>query len=148
MVKRVFINVAIGLGLAIAGQFVQWAASLIAPLLGIAMPYESAPEDGSIPAALLEQINAMFLLASVGMLALSFVIGLLVRVKNVREGAARGAAWVAVVGLSQFLLSLGNGVVPVFGLLGTWVYLLAIILGPVLAGLVGTRHASPAPAPV
>ena len=148
MVKRVFINVAIGLGLAIAGQFVQWAASLIAPLLGIAMPYESAPEDGSIPAALLEQINAMFLLASVGMLALSFVIGLLVRVKNVREGAARGAAWVAVVGLSQFLLSLGNGVVPVFGLPGTWVYLLAIILGPVLAGLVGTRHASPAPAPV
>lgn len=101
-----------------------------------------------MPAALLGQINAMFLLASVGMLALSFVIGLLVRVKNVREGAARGAAWVAVVGLSQLLLSLGNGVVPVFGLPGTWVYLLAIILGPVLAGLVGTRHASPAPAPV
>lgn len=148
MVKRVFINVAIGLGLAIAGQFVQWAASLIAPLLGIAMPYESAPEDGSIPAALLEQINAMFLLASVGMLALSFVIGLLVRVKNVREGAARGAAWVAVVGLSQFLLSLGNGVVPVFGLLGTWVYLLAIVLGPVLAGLLGARRTEPVAAPV
>jgi len=148
MVKRVFINVAIGLGLAIAGQFVQLAAGLIAPVLGIPTPFESAPEDGSIPAALLEQINAMFLLASVGMLALSFVIGLLVRVKNVREGAARGAAWVAVVGLSQLLLSLGNGVVPVFGLLGTWVYLLAIILGPVLAGLVGARHASPAPAPV
>ena len=148
MVKRVFINVAIGLGLAIAGQFVQWAASLIAPLLGIAMPYESAPEDGSIPAALLEQINAMFLLASVGMLALSFVIGLLVRAKNVREGAARGAAWVAVVGLSQFLLSLGNGVVPVFGLPGTWVYLLAIVLGPVLAGLLVARRSERVAAPV
>ena len=49
MVKRVFINVAIGLGLAIAGQFVQLAASLVGPLLGIPMPYESAPEDGSIP---------------------------------------------------------------------------------------------------
>lgn len=143
MVKRVFINVAIGLGLAITGQFVQLAASLIAPLLGIPTPYESAPEDGSLPDALLEQINAMFLLASVGMLALSFVIGLLVRVKNVREGAARGAAWVAVVGLSQFLLSLGNGVVPVFGLLGTWVYLLAIVLGPVLAGLLGARRTEP-----
>ena len=143
MVKRVFINVAIGLGLAIAGQFVQLAASLIAPLLGIPTPYESAPDDGSLPDALLEQINAMFLLASVGMLALSFVIGLLVRVKNVREGAARGAAWVAVVGLSQFLLSLGNGVVPVFGLLGTWVYLLAIVLGPVLAGLLGARRTEP-----
>lgn len=143
MVKRVFINVAIGLGLAIAGQFVQLAASLIAPLLGIPTPYESAPDDGSLPDALLEQINAMFLLASVGMLALSFVIGLLVRVKNVREGVARGAAWVAVVGLSQFLLSLGNGVVPVFGLLGTWVYLLAIVLGPVLAGLLGARRTEP-----
>ena len=143
MVKRVFINVAIGLGLAIAGQFLQLAASLIAPLLGIPTPYESAPDDGSLPDALLEQINAMFLLASVGMLALSFVIGLLVRVKNVREGAARGAAWVAVVGLSQFLLSLGNGVVPVFGLLGTWVYLLAIVLGPVLAGLLGARRTEP-----
>ena len=57
MVKRVFINVAIGLGLAIAGQFVQLAASLIAPLLGIPTPYESAPDDGSLPDALLEQIG-------------------------------------------------------------------------------------------
>ena len=144
MVKRVFINVAIGLGLAIAGQFVQLAASLIAPLLGIPTPYESAPEDGSIPPALMEQINAMFLLASVGMLALTFAIALILRVKSPKEGAARGAAWVAVVGLSQFLLGLGNGVVPVFGLLGTWLYLLAIVLGPVLAGLIGARRAAPA----
>lgn len=144
MVKRVFINVAIGLGLAIAGQFVQLAASLVGPLLGIPMPYESAPEDGSIPPALMEQINAMFLLASVGMLALTFAIALILRVKSPKEGAARGAAWVAVVGLSQFLLGLGNGVVPVFGLLGTWLYLLAIVLGPVLAGLIGARRAAPA----
>ena len=144
MVKRVFINVAIGLGLAIAGQFVQLAASLVGPLLGIPMPYESAPEDGSIPPALMEQINAMFLLASVGMLALTFAIALILRVKSPKEGAARGAAWVAVVGLSQFLLGLGNGVVPVFGLLGTWLYLLAIVLGPVLAGLIGARCAAPA----
>ena len=144
MVKRVFINVAIGLGLAIAGQFVQLAASLIAPLLGIPTPYESAPDDGSLPPALMEQINAMFLLASVGMLALTFAIALILRVKSPKEGAARGAAWVAVVGLSQFLLGLGNGVVPVFGLLGTWLYLLAIVLGPVLAGLIGARRAAPA----
>ncbi len=144
MVKRVFINVAIGLGLAIAGQFVQLAAGLIAPVLGIPTPFESAPEDGSIPAALLEQINAMFLLASVGMLALTFAIALILRVKSPKEGAARGAAWVAVVGLSQFLLGLGNGVVPVFGLLGTWLYLRAIVLGPVLAGLIGARRAAPA----
>lgn len=143
MVKRVFINVAIGLGLAIAGQFVQLAASLIAPLLGIPTPYESAPDNGSLPDALLEQINAMFLLASVGMLALTFAIALILRVKSPKEGAARGAAWVAVVGLSQFLLGLGNGVVPVFGLLGTWLYLLAIVLGPVLAGLIGARRAAP-----
>ena len=144
MIKRVFVDVAIGLGLAIAGQFVQLTAGLIGPLLGIPMPYESAPEDGSIPPALMEQINAMFLLASVGMLALTFAIALILRVKSPKEGAARGAAWVAVVGLSQFLLGLGNGVVPVFGLLGTWLYLLAIVLGPVLAGLIGARRAAPA----
>ena len=86
----------------------------------------------------------MFLLASVGMLALTFAIALILRVKSPKEGAARGAAWVAVVGLSQFLLGLGNGVVPVFGLLGTWLYLLAIVLGPVLAGLIGARRAAPA----
>ena len=84
----------------------------------------------------------------VPMLKVAELSKLLVRAKNVREGAARGAAWVAVVGLSQFLLSLGNGVVPVFGLLGTWVYLLAIVLGPVLAGLLGARRTEPVAAPV
>ncbi|MHA6523669.1 hypothetical protein [Tessaracoccus sp. G1721] len=144
MIKRVFVDVAIGLGLAIAGQFVQLTAGLIGPLLGIPMPYESAPEDGSVPPALLEQINAMFLLASVGMLALTFVIALILRVKSPKDGAARGAAWVAVVGLSQFLLGLGNGVVAVFGLFGTWLYLLAIVLGPVVAGLLRSRRTEPA----
>lgn len=66
MIKRVFVDVAAGLGLAIAGQFVQMAAGLIGPMVGIPMPYEMAPEDGSIPPALLEQINTMLLLASSG----------------------------------------------------------------------------------
>ncbi|WP_353081840.1 hypothetical protein [Tessaracoccus lapidicaptus] len=140
MVKRVFVDVAIGLGLAIAGQFVQLTASIVGPLLGLPFAYESAPEDGSVPEALLTQIDWMFWLASIGMLLLSFLIGLILRIASVREGATRGAAWVAVVALSQFLLGLGNGVVPVFGLLGVWVYFVAVVLGPVLAGLIGARR--------
>lgn len=140
MVKRVFVDVAIGLGLAIAGQFIQLTASIVGPLLGLPFAYESAPEDGSVPEALLTQIDWMFWLASIGMLLLSFLIGLILRIASVREGAARGAAWLAVVALSQFLLGLGNGTVPVFGLLGVWVYFAAVVLGPVLAGLIGARR--------
>lgn len=143
MIKRVFVDVAAGLGLAIAGQFVQMGASLLGPLMGIPMPYEMAPEDGSIPPALLEQINAMFLLASIGMLILSFLLGWLLKTDGVADGLKRGAVWVAVVGLSQFLLGLQPGVVQVFVLLGAWVYLVGILLGPVLAGLIGARRSAP-----
>ena len=143
MIKRVFVDVAAGLGLAIAGQFVLLAASFIGPMLGIPMPYEMAPEDGSIPPALLTQINVMYLLASVGMLILSFLLGWLLRTDGVADGLKRGAVWVAVVGLSQFLLGLQPGVVQVFVLLGAWVYLLGILLGPALAGLLRSRRAEP-----
>ncbi|MHA6513558.1 hypothetical protein [Tessaracoccus sp. Z1128] len=145
MIKRVFVDVAAGLGLAIAGQFLQFAASLAGPLLGLPMPYESAPEDGTIPAALLDQINAMFWLAAAGMIVLSFLVAMLLKTRAVSDGLRRGAVWVAVVGLSQFLLSLGNGMVPVFGLLGTWAYLVAVFAGPVLAGLLGSRRRHDAP---
>ena len=56
------------------------------------------------------------------------------------KGAGSGAIWVVVVGVSQFLLGLGQGAVPVMGLVGTWVYLAAIMLGPMLVGLVGARR--------
>lgn len=144
MIKRVFVDVAAGLGLAISGQFLLLAAKSIGPLLGIPMPYEMAPEDGSIPPALLDQINWMFLLASVGMLILSFLLGWLLKTDGVNDGLKRGAVWVAVVGLSQFLLGLQPGVVQVFVLLGGWVYLLAILVGAVLAGLIGARRSAPA----
>lgn len=140
MVKRVFVDVAIGVGLAILGQVAQMIASIVGPAIGLPFPYEMAPEDGSIPPDLLTQISWMFALASVLMLALTFVIAWLLKVGTVAEGAARGAIWTAVVGLSQFLLGLGNGVVPVFGLIGTWVYLAGIFLGPVLAGLLRSRR--------
>lgn len=71
------------------------------------------------------------------MLVLTFVIGLALKVHGVAEGAQRGIVWVAIVALSQFLLGLGEGVVLVFGLVGTYVYFAGILLGPILAGLVG-----------
>ncbi len=77
------------------------------------------------------------------MLILSFLLGWLLRTDGVADGLKRGAVWVAVVGLSQFLLGLQPGVVQVFVLLGAWVYLLCILLGPALAGLIGTRRPAP-----
>ena len=140
MLKRVLVDVGIGLALAIAGQFVQMGAGEVGRGLGLPFPYESAPEDGSIPPDLLAQISLMFALAAVGMLVLAFAIGALLRVRAAAEGAQRGLVWAAVVALGQALLGLGGGVVPVFGLVGTWVYLVAIVVGPVLAGVLGARR--------
>lgn len=125
-----------------AGQIAQLIASIVGPALGLPFPYEMAPEDGSVPAALVTQINLMFWLASILMLALAFLLGWLLKVRGPRNGLTRGAIWATVVGLSQAVLGLGQGTVNVMGLLGTWAYLLAIVLGPVLAGLVGGRRAA------
>lgn len=142
MIRRVLVDVLIGVGLAVVGQFVQLAAGVVGPLLGLPFPYEMAPEDGSVPPELLTQINLMFLLAAVGMLVLTFALGWLLRVRGVAGGAQRGAVWALMVALVQFVLGLGNGVVPVLGLPGTWVYFLAVLLGPVLAGLLDGRRAA------
>ena len=142
MIKRVLVDVLIGLGLAVVGQFVQLAASIVGPLLGLPFPYESAPEDGSVPPALLTQINLMFLLAAVGMVVLTFLLGWLLKVRGVADGAQRGAVWAVTVALVQVVLGLGDSVVPVLGLPGTWVYVLAVLLGPVVAGLLGGRRAA------
>lgn len=138
--RRVLVDLAIGLGLAVLGQFVQMGAGALGSAAGLPFPYESAPEDGTIPPALLTQISLMFALAALGMLIITLVLGRLLKVPSARQGAARGGEWAVVVGLSQFLLGLGEGVVPVFGLAGTWVYLAAVVIGPVLAGLMGRRR--------
>lgn len=140
MVRRIVIDLGLGLVLAVVGQFTQLAASVIGPVLGLPHPYDMAPEDGSVPQALLDQISSQFLLAAPLMLMLTFGLGWLRKVRGPVEGVGSGAIWVVVVGLSQFLLGLGQGVVPVMGLVGTWVYLAAIMLGPMLAGLVGARR--------
>jgi len=135
MLKRVLVDVGIGVALAIAGQFMQMAAGEVGRALGLPFAYEMAPADGSVPAALLDQISLMFALAAVGMLVVCLAIGWVLRVRGPAEGVQRGLVWAAVVGLSQAALGLGEGVVPVFGLAGTWAYLAAIVAGPVLAGV-------------
>lgn len=140
MTRRVIVDVLIGTALAVAGQFAQLIAGEAGKVMGLPFPYEMAPEDGSIPADLLAQISLMFALAAVIMLVLTFLLGWAVKVSGARDGAQRGAVWVAVVALSQFLLGLGKGVVPVFGLAGVYVYLAGIFLGPILAGLVGHKR--------
>ncbi len=141
MTRRILIDVGLGLILAVVGQFAQLAGSIIGPALGLPHPYDMAPDDGSVPQALLDQISNQFLVAAPLMLVLTFGLGWLRRLRGPVEGLTSGAIWAAVVGLSQFLLgALGEGVVPVMGLVGTWVYLAAIVLGPVLAGLVGARR--------
>lgn len=140
MIKRIVIDVGLGLVLAVVGQFAQLAASVIGPALGLPHPYDLAPEDGSVPQALLDQINSQFLLAALIMLVLTFGLGWLRMLHGHVEGLGSGAIWAVVVGLSQFLLGLGQGAVPVMGLVGTWVYLAAITLGPTLAGLIGGRR--------
>ncbi|HSO69294.1 MAG TPA: hypothetical protein VLQ67_06605, partial [Arachnia sp.] len=80
---------------------------------------------------------------SVGMLVQSFLLGWLLKTDCVSDGLKSGAVWVAVVGLSQCLPRRQPGVVQVFVLLGAWVYLLGILLGPVLAGLIGARRSAP-----
>lgn len=141
--RRILGDLGIGLLLAFVGQFAQMAASAVGRALGLPFPYEMAPEDGSIPPALLTQISLTFVLAAVAMFLVSLVIGWLLKVPSVARGAARGAVWMAVVALSQFLLGLGEGVVPVFGLVGVWVYLAAILLGPVIAGLLQRSRSTP-----
>ena len=64
-----------------AGQIAQLIASIVGPALGLPFPYEMAPEDGSVPAALVTQINLMFWLASILMLALAFLLGWLLKVE-------------------------------------------------------------------
>jgi hypothetical protein len=140
MVRRIAIDLGLGLVLAVVGQFTQLAASVIVPVLGLPHPYDMAPEDGSVPQALLAQISSQFLVAAPIMLVLTFVLGWLRKVRGPAKGAGSGAIWVVVVGVSQFLLGLGQGAVPVMGLVGTWVYLAAIMLGPMLVGLVGARR--------
>lgn len=140
MIKRVLVDAAIGVGLAIFGQVAQILASIVGPAFGFPFPYEMAPEDGSIPADLLTQISWMFALASIEMLVLTFAIGWLLKVRGAGDGAMRGAVWAVIVGLSQFLLGLADGVVPVFGLVGTWVYLVAIVAGPAIAGVLRGRR--------
>ncbi len=140
MFRRIVIDLGLGLVLAVVGQFAQLAASVIVPVLGLPHPYDMAPEDGSVPQALLDQISSQFLLAAPIMLVLTFGLGWLRKVRGPVDGAGSGAIWAVVVGLSQFLLGLGQGAVPVMGLVGTWVYLAAIVLGPMLAGLIGARR--------
>lgn len=140
MVKRLLIDCAIGVGLAVVGQFAQMFAGAAGQALGLPFPYESAPEDGSIPRDLLDQINLMFMLAALVMLILTLAIGWMVGVRGAGEGFQRGAVWAAVVALSQLLLSLGDGVVPVFGLVGVYVYLASIVVGPIVAGVLGRRR--------
>lgn len=142
MAKRLLGDVLIGLGLAVVGQFTQLAAGLLGRALGLPFPYSEAPADGSVPAGLLTQISLQFMLAGVGLLILTFGIGWLVRVRGPVEGLQRGAIWAAVVALSQLLLGLGEGVVPVFGLVGVYVYLAAIVVGPALAGLIGAKRST------
>ena len=113
MSKRLLVDVLIGVALALVGQFMQLGAGEAGRAMGLPFPYEMAPEDGSVPPALLSQISLMFALAALGMLVLTFVVGWLVKVRGAAEGVQRGLAWVAVVALSQFLLGLGGGVVPV-----------------------------------
>nr|NLI50502.1 hypothetical protein [Propionibacterium sp.] len=140
MTRRILIDVGLGLLLAVVGQFAQLAASIIGPALGLPHPYDYAPADGSVPPALLDQINTMFLIAAPLMVLVTFGLGWLRKLRGPAEGLTSGAIWAAVVGLSQFLLGLGQGVVDVMGLVGTWVYLAALVLGPVLAGLAGARR--------
>lgn len=139
MARRWIADLGIGLALTVAGQFAQLAGGGIGRALGLPFPYDMAPDDGSVPDGLKTQISLMFMIAAVLMLVLTFGLAWARRTSSAAEGAARGVAWAAVVGLSQFLLMLGDGVVPVFGLAGTWVYLAAIVVGPVLAGLVRGR---------
>ena len=66
-------------------------------------------------------------------------------------GDAQAAAWKAFDTHAQSIASwwgVKNISAALFGLLGTWVYLLAIVLGPVLAGLLGARRTEPVAAPV
>lgn len=140
MTKRALIDLGLGLVLAVVGQIAQLTASIIGPALGMPHTYDMAPEDGSVPQALLDQINGMFLVAAPMMLVVAFLLGWLLKRRGAVEGLVSGALWAAVVGLSQFVLGLGNGVVAVMGLPGTWVYLAAIVAGAVLAGLLGARR--------
>ncbi|MEA5053790.1 MAG: hypothetical protein VB093_10160 [Propionicimonas sp.] len=140
MVRRSVIDLGLGLVLAVVGQFAQLAASGMLPVLGLPHPYDMAPEDGSVPQALLDQISSQFVVAAVIMLVLTFGLGWLRKVRGPVEGARTGAIWAMVVGVSQFLLGLGQGAVPVMGLVGTWVYLTAIVLGPILVGVIGARR--------
>lgn len=140
MFRRIVIDLGLGLVLAVVGQFAQLAASVIGPALGLPHPYDMAPEDGSVPQALLDQISSQFLLAAPIMLVLTFGLGWLRKLRGPVDGMGSGAIWAVVVGLSQFLLGIGRGAVPVMGLVGTSVYLAAIVLGPMLAGLIGARR--------
>lgn len=135
MVRRVLVDLLIGVALAVTGQFAQLVAGAAGKALGLPFVYDMAPEDGSVPADLLTQINLMFLLAAVVMLVVTFLPGWVFHVRGAGEGLRRGAVWAAVVALSQILLSLGEGVIPVFSLPGVYVYFAGIVLGPVVAGM-------------
>ena len=102
MVRRIAIDLGLGLVLAVVGQFTQLAASVIVQVLGLPHPYDMAPEDGSVPQALLAQISSQFLVAAPIMLVLTFVLGWLRKVRGPAKGAGSGAIWVVVVGVSQF----------------------------------------------
>lgn len=146
MVRRIVIDVGLGLVLAIVGQFAQLAASIIGPALGLPHPYDMAPDDGSVPQALLNQISNQFLVAAALMLAVTFTLGWLRKLRGLVAGMVSGAIWALLVGLSQMLLGLGEGVIPVMGLIGTWVYLATIVLGPLLAAMIAVRRSTIMPA--
>ena len=97
MVRRSVIDLGLGLVLAVVGQFAQLAASGMLPVLGLPHPYDMAPEDGSVPQALLAQISSQFLVAAPIMLVLTFVLGWLRKVR-VRFTPNRGGFLMPLLG--------------------------------------------------
>ncbi|QGF22467.1 hypothetical protein [Raineyella fluvialis] len=134
MVKRVLIGVAIGVGLAIVSQILLLGISMLAGAVGLHV-YESAPTAAASDPAWVQSMNLLFLLTAIPMLIVTYVVGLLMRVAGLGDGAVLGVTWAVVVLLVFVVIGLGNGTIAILTTLGAWVFFAAVLVCPVLAGL-------------
>lgn len=141
MAKRILIDIGVGALLLVVVTGFQYGAYLLALAWGLPMAYESAPEDPLSASGWLDQVNAMMLIAAVPTFVVSFVLARLLRIVDPSEGLRRGLIWTAVVAVAHVLIGLGNGTVGMFTGFGPYVMLMAVWLGPIVAGWLRGRSA-------
>ena len=134
MVKRLLVDVGLGLLLFILVMILEFVVTL-----------PSAPAGPDLPAPSRADLNREFLLTAAPALVTSAVVAMGSHTRSPRQGLRRGITWVVVLVAFYLAIGLGNGTTAMFATPGMWLTLAAVLLGAVGGGRLSERRALHSP---